>query len=158
MSYYYYICIESKLPFALLQVQLKTTDNNVIDITKQYVNTKKWKKSFSQNDLVYVTWKYINKEYKYVYKLSNPISFPPYTLEQLRQKPQKRIISLNYINDSQETINEITQYLGPLQNFYSDVCDNTMNLEWIINEPVEQLNIIDTTGTMSYIKADNLKI
>jgi len=154
---YFYICFKQhQLPFSLTKVEVKS-NNKIIDITANYINDKKWNNSFSKDSLVYITWSYLNKNYKYVYPISNPIEFPPYTLEQLRAKPSKKIISVNYINEDENIIKMIKQYMGPMQNFYSDKTKEPIQLQWITNKKIDQLTTIDNYGKFSTIESNNLQ-
>lgn len=62
-----------------------------------------------------------NKQSRYVvcYKYPDNIVFPPYTIEEIRDGPSKRIL-FGEVDD-----NDITDlcriYAGPLQNFYKDI-------------------------------------
>ena len=158
MLFYRYYTLVFKhqiLPITLIKVELKT-DNNMIDITKDYVNKTKWNSSIRGEYLVYVTWSYLDKTYKYVYPSNKPIEFPPYTLEQLRAKPKKKVISVNYVNEDENTIKLIKQFIGPMHNFYSDKCTEHMKLSWITDKQIDQLTVIDTLGNFCTIDSNNL--
>jgi hypothetical protein len=156
-NFYNSVFKTQKLPFNLIKVEVKA-ENKIVDVTKQYISNKNWNNGFSNDDIVYVTWSYINKTYKYVYRLKNPIEFPPYTIEQLRSKPKKKIIALNYVNENQSTIDLIKEYLGPMQNFYTDKCKEKMNLLWITDDQIDQLTIVDNTGQFSTVDSKNLEL
>lgn len=146
---------EYKLPFSIVKVQLKSSEGIYEDITKDYINNCNWEDKYNGNYLVYVTWRYCNTEYKYVYEKENPIPFPPYTLEQLRQKVPKKIMALSV--DKDDTLyDELKKYAGPMHNFYNDVCSKNMNIEWILNKPAENVQIIDSLGKFYQISAKQL--
>jgi hypothetical protein len=157
--YNYYILLfkQYQLPFSLTKVEVKTKDK-LTDITNDYINNPKWSRSFHEDSLVYITWSYLHKTYKYVYPINNPIEFPPYTIEQLRVKPNKKIISVSYINEDEKVIKLIKQYMGPMHNFYSDKYTENMKLSWITDKQIDQLTIIDNFGNFSQIESNNLKL
>ena len=113
------------------------------DITSKYLDRKQWTTMSNEHpeDVVYVTWSYEGKEYKYAYIMSYPIMFPPYTVEELRkEKPAKKIIAASAQCDVIDH-DYIMKYAGPLHNFYCDKTSKYMRTNWL-HESCKAINIM----------------
>ena len=154
LSYYRYY----RQPILLKYVHVKYNEN-MTDVTKHYIYDSKWTEGLDDDTLIYVTWTYLDNEYKYVYKLSQPIEFPPYSLEQLRKKNNTKIIAINVDpHETDENIIEIKKYAGPFHNFYSDISNNQMKLKWILHKDVNTINVINNKGKIQTLDINHLKI
>ena len=143
-------------PIAIIKAVIVNSDNSR-DITKDYVTSRKWTANTSPTDLVHVTWSFESRTYAYAFQVCDPIEFPPYTLEKLRgARPSRRIIAASIDGDT-SAFPLVSEYAGPLHNFYEDVAPVSMQLNWIYPDAL-QLDIIDSFGKPSTLgKNDELQ-
>ena len=123
------------------------------DITDKYTDRKKWESMNKKHpkEIVYVTWSYEGKEYKYAYEMSYPIMFPPYTVEELRtKKPSKKIIAASAHNDIVDH-DYIMKFAGPMHNFYCDKTSKYMKAAWL-HESCKAINIMNEDITYQIVE------
>jgi hypothetical protein len=125
------------------------------DITYKYVDKKQWNivENTYPGEIVYVTWSYEGKQYKYAYLMTNPIMFPPYTVEELRKwKPTKKIIAAS--SDCEVIGHDyIMKFAGPLHNFYCDKTSKYMKTVWL-HESCKEVNIMNEDITYQVLEED----
>lgn len=142
IKWYKHICT-IPLPLRIDSVHVKTTDSRTVDITNEYLTKKNWHKpEFGTEYLVYVTWSYLDKEYKYVFKNTEPIEFPVYTLEELRNPGRiTKVISVVASGDCDNEL--LMKYAGPFRNFYKGKAP--MKIEWIM-KGAPKVEVMDSVG------------
>lgn len=123
---------DAQLPIYINTVYVRTVNGIYIDITDDYLTKSDWHENpkFGSEFLVYVSWTYNSTMYRYVFKNTAPIEFPPYTIEKLRSRKKfSKIASISVDSDS-EYHDRMMSYAGPFHNFYEG--NPPMDLEWIV--------------------------
>ena len=143
---------EYAVPYKLVSVKVHQGDS-VHDITKEYASGIKCLDKFSDY-VAHVTWKYKNNEYRYAFQDGDVIEFPPYTFEEMNQKPLTRVMSIS-VNDDPNHYDILRSYAGPKHNFYSDKTKHGMDVRWIIPQ-ASDVEIIDSIGKF-YSGKNNFK-
>lgn len=134
---------EHPLPIQLGKVEVHRGDGSIYDVTEEYLTNNAWEGLCTDQDTVHVQWSFDNKKYRYYYDIDDPIQFPPYTIEQLRnEKPTKRIAALSINKTDDESFELVSEYAGPMCDFYGREC----NLAEIVKKPVESVSVIDNKG------------
>jgi len=123
-------------------------------ITNKYLNERKWTEYVKDRptEIVEVRWEYDMRKFRYKYKISKPIKFPPYSLEDLRKNRIETRNKIMMIKVDRKEMKGMIEYAGPKHNFYEDATENVMKLEWF--EPFGN-EISCTTYTGKTIKVDN---
>ena len=144
-SKWYNYMREYRQPIAILKVNV----NKTTDITKQYINNENWSEFLNEDDVIHVTWRHYDEIYKMCFAVSDPISFPPYSLNELNAPVTKKIMAMTIGDNTDDEFELLKKYAGPKHNFYCDV-GGKMNVKWIL-EKEGYLDIIDTSGKFSKI-------
>ena len=155
---FYIRLVTTPLPFRIIQVKYRDSQGNVIDVTKQYLSSRSWSSTISEDEVIFVKWAFNDDEYMYSYKLNAPIEFPPYTIEQLRErKPINKILAAS-ADKNAGVCDLITKYAGPKHNFYIDKAQNPMDLLWIIESATtdSKVELIDSKGVFHTLPSTKL--
>ena len=120
------------LPMSVKTVYVRTDNGIYIDVTEEYLTKRNWNENpkFGDEYLVYVSWMYNSDLYRYVFKNTAPMSFPPYTIEQLRSRAKFNKIASICVDSDSNYHDRMMTYAGPFHNFYEG--HPPMDLEWIV--------------------------
>ena len=137
--------VTAPLPLCIISVHVHRDDGSLRDITRDYLTSNAWRSKVGSGDSVHVTWGYNTSVYRYAFKTSDPIEFPPYTIEQLRQpRPAVKIVAAS-VDGNNDLCDTIIEYAGPKHNFYIDRTTGPIDISWIV-PGATKVDICDSTG------------
>lgn len=141
-SYVWNVVRSPVFPIRLLEVRIRHKDGSWDDALRAYLENDDFTNTLCDDDVVYVRWAFKDTNYRYYYKKSNPIFFPPYSIERLRSaRPVPKIAALS-VDDNNQHFETIREHAGPLHNFYNKEFDTS----FVTFQEDKKVNIIDTLG------------
>ena len=129
-------------------------NSKLVNNTKLYFLNQNWNNN-NVFDSCKFHWSFNKNKYISIFKSSNDLAkFPPYSFEEMKLKPNNKIISALLIHDNNKNhIEDVTRlikmYAGPKHNFYSDINLHVSTFD-IFNSCCKTLQIIKTNKIYSF--------
>lgn len=155
---FYYFSVYYQIPVIVTDARAicqETLESK--DISFEIANGKTYKFN-SKNYNVQIEYIVDGKKYAMVYNNSNPLAFPPYSIDVYKKRVRPGI--LEFIVDGNAEYSEILKmYAGPKLDFYNSIDGfQGVDISWIIGEKPKDISYNNSYGERVTLDPNSMKM